>query len=154
QRLNHVSYEHVCSGVGIPQVYDFFRDSEKTPEKAETTERIAMASDRTRVIIQSALDSADPSPRCVAAIETVVSIMGAEAGNLALKVLATGGVYLAGGISMHVQPVLKSPLFLQAFRRKGRFSEVMSRIPVHLMTSKVGITGAAAYGLKTAPISG
>jgi glucokinase len=150
QRLNHVSYEHVCSGVGIPQVYDFFRDSEKTPEKPETTERINMAADRTRVIIQSALDPADPSPRCVAAIETVVSIMGAEAGNLALKVLATGGVYLAGGIAMHVQPVLKSPLFLQSFRRKGRFSEVMSRIPVHLMTSKVGIAGAAAYGLRRA----
>jgi glucokinase len=148
QRLGHVSYEHVCSGVGIPQVYDFFRDSEKTPEKAETTERIANAADRTRVIIQSALDPADPSPRCTAAIETVVSIMGAEAGNLALKVLATGGVYLAGGIPIHVQPVLKSPLFLESFRRKGRFAEVMSRIPVHLMTSKVGIAGAAAYGLK------
>jgi glucokinase len=150
QRLDHVSYEHVCSGVGIPHVYDFFRDREKTPERPGTAERIASASDRTKAIIQSALDPVEPSQRCVAAIDTVVSIMGSEAGNLALKVMAVGGVYVAGGIPIHIVPVLKSPRFLQSFRRKGRFSEMMSRIPVHLMISKVGIAGAAAYGLRRA----
>jgi glucokinase len=149
QRFDHVSYEHVCSGVGIPHVYDFFRDGEKTPEEPETTERIAMAGDRTRAIIQSALDPAEPSQRCVATIDTVVSIMGSEAGNLALKVLAVAGVYLAGGIAVNLRSALKSPRFLQSFRRKGRFSEVMTRIPVHLMISKVGIAGAAAYGLRS-----
>lgn len=74
--------------------------------------------------------------------------MGSEAGNLALKVLAVGGVYLAGGIQIHIQPALKSPRFLQSFRRKGRFSQVMSRIPIHLMIGKAGLTGAAAYGLR------
>src|SRR5262249_41529755 len=63
RQFDHVSYEHVCSGVGIPHLYEFFRDSEKTPEKPETTERIAMAGDRTKAIIQAALDPADPSPR-------------------------------------------------------------------------------------------
>ncbi len=150
QRLDHVSYEHVCSGVGIPYLYDFFRDREKTPERPETAERIASARDRTKAIIQSALDPAEPSARCVAAIDTVVSIMGSEAGNLALKVMAVGGVYLAGGIPIHIVPVLKSSRFLQSFRRKGRFSQMMSRIPVHLMISKVGIAGAAAYGLRRA----
>ena len=150
ERFDHVSYEHVCSGVGIPHVYDFFRDSEKTPEKPETTERIALAGDRTKAIIQSALDAADPSPRCAATIETVMTIMGSEAGNLALKVLAVGGVYLAGGIAVHLQSVLKSPRFLQSFQRKGRFAQVMRKIPVHLMVSKVGIAGAAAYGLRRA----
>jgi len=151
QHFDHVSYEHVCSGVGIPHVYDFFRDSEKTAEKPETTERIAMSADRTKAIVQCAFDPADPSPRCAAAIDTVVSIMGSEAGNLALKVLAVGGVYLAGGIPVHVTPVLKSPRFLQAFRHKGRFAEVMNRIPVHLMVSQVGLAGAAAYGLSHGP---
>ncbi|HXA53203.1 MAG TPA: glucokinase, partial [Candidatus Acidoferrum sp.] len=150
QRFDHVSYEHVCSGVGIPHVYEFFRDIEKTPETPEVTERIALAGDRTHAIIQTALDSVAPSPRCQATIETVVSIMGSEAGNLALKVLAVGGVYLAGGVPVHILPVMKTPRFLQAFRRKGRFSEMMSHIPVHLMISKVGIAGAAAYGLKMA----
>jgi len=148
QRLDHISYEHVCSGVGIPHVYDFFRDVEKTPENPEISERIASASDRTRAIIQAALDPAEPSIRCAAAIDTVVSIMGSEAGNLALKVLATAGVYLAGGIPVHIQPVLRSPRFLQSFCRKGRFSEMMRRIPVHLMISKVGLAGAATYGLR------
>jgi len=150
QRFEHVSYEHVCSGVGIPHVYDFFRDGEKTEERSAITERIAMSGDRTKAIIQAALDFGDPSPRSSATIETVVSIMGSEAGNLALKVLAVGGVYLAGGIAVHLQPALKSPRFLQAFRHKGRLSDLMSHIPVHLMTGKVGITGAAAYGLKRA----
>jgi glucokinase len=76
--------------------------------------------------------------------------MGSEAGNLALKVMAVGGVYLAGGIPIHILPVLKSPRFLQSFRRKGRFGEMMGRIPVHLMISKTGIAGAAAYGLRRA----
>src|SRR6185295_6405832 len=93
---------------------------------------------------------AEPSPRCVAAIETGGSIMGSEAGNLALKLMAAGGVYLAGGIPIHIQPMLKSGRFLRSFLRKGRFAEMMSRIPVHLMISKVGIAGAAAYGLSKA----
>jgi glucokinase len=150
QRLDHVSFEHVCSGVGIPHVYDFFRDREKTPEAPKIAEKIASAGDRTKAIIESALDTVEPSPRCSAAIDTVVSIMGSEAGNLALKVMAVGGVYLAGGIPVHVLPVLRSPGFLHSFRRKGRFAEMMSRLPVHLMISKVGIAGAAAYGLRRA----
>ena len=154
QRFDHVSYEHVCSGVGVPHVYDFFRDAVKTPEPHETEERIGNAADRTKAIIQSALDPSDPSPRCVATIDTVVSIMGSEAGNLALKVMAVGGVYLAGGIPVHILPALKSPRFLQSFRRKGRFSQMMARIPVHLMISKVGIAGAAAFGLRRAVKNG
>ena len=150
QRFEHVSYEHVCSGIGIPHVYDFFRDAKKTEEPPAITERIARAGDRTKAIIQAALDPTDPSPRCAATIDTVVSISGSEAGNLALKVLAVGGVYLAGGIAVHLQPALKSPRFLQSFRHKGRLAEVMARIPVHLMTGQVGIAGAAAYGLTRA----
>jgi len=150
ERLDHVSYEHVCSGVGIPNVYDYFRDRETVSERPEISERIASASDRTKAILQCALDPAEPSPRCVASVETVVSIMGSEAGNLALKVMAVGGMYLAGGIPIHIQSLLKSGRFLRSFRRKGRFEELMSRIPVHLMISRVGIAGAAAYGLSKA----
>jgi glucokinase len=107
-----------------------------------------MAADRTKAVIQAAFDPGEPSQRCAATIDTVVSIMGSEAGNLALKVLAVGEVYLAGGVHLHTQPALKSARFLQSFRRKGRFSELMGRIPVHLMISNVGIAGAAAYGLR------
>jgi glucokinase len=73
QRFEHVSYEHVCSGVGIPHVYDFFREGEKTEERPEVTERIAMAGDRTKTVIQAALDPAGPSARCAATIDAVIS---------------------------------------------------------------------------------
>jgi glucokinase len=146
-RFDHVSYERVCSGVGIPHVYDFFGADELVPETAEVSARIAAAGDRTREIIKAAFDPT-PSLRCRAAIDTVISIMGSEAGNLALKVLATGGIYIAGGIPLHILPALRGPRFLQSFRRKGRFSELMDRIPVHLIVSHVGLTGAAAFGLR------
>lgn len=150
QRFDHVSYEHVCSGVGIPYVYDFFRDEELTPETADTGARIAAAHDRTAAIIEAALDASAPSPRCTATIDTVVSIMGSEAGNLALKVLATGGVYITGGIPLHILPAMRGTRFLESFRKKGRFSEMMERIPVHIIVSHVGLAGAAAYGLRRA----
>ena len=135
-------------GVGIPHVYDFFGAEEVIPETAEVSARIAAAGDRTREIIKAALDPTTPSLRCMAAIDTVISIMGSEAGNLALKVLATGGIYVTGGIPLHILPALRGPRFLQSFRRKGRFSELMDRIPVHLIVSHVGLTGAAAFGLR------
>lgn len=149
RRFDHVSYEHVCSGIGIPHLYDFFRDAELTPEAAGISERIAAARDRTAAIIEAAMDPA-PSPRCRAAIDSVISIMGSEAGNLALKVLATGGVYITGGIPLHILPAMRGARFLESFRKKGRFSELMARIPVHVIVSRVGLTGAAAYGLRRA----
>jgi glucokinase len=148
ERFDHVSYERVCSGLGIPHVYDFFGVDEFIPETAEVGARIAAAADRTREIIKAAFDPTMPSLRCKAAIDTVISIMGNEAGNLALKVMGTGGIYIAGGIPLHILPGLRGPRFLQAFRRKGRFSELMDRIPVHLIVSHAGLTGAAAFGLR------
>jgi glucokinase len=150
QRFEHVSYEHVCSGVGIPHIYDFFRDEELTPETAETGAKIAAANDRTAAIVEAALHPSAPSPRCRATIEMVVSIMGSEAGNLALKVLATGGVYITGGIPLHILPAMRGARFLESFRKKGRLSEMMERIPVHIIVSHVGLAGAAAYGLSRA----
>jgi glucokinase len=77
-----------------------------------------------------------------------VSILGSEAGNLAIKVLATGGVYLGGGIPPRILPWLKRPTFIQAFTHKGRFSDLLSRIPVHvILHSEAALLGAASYGL-------
>lgn len=150
QRFDHVSYEHVCSGVGIPYVYEFFRDEELTPETADTGAKIAAAHDHTAAIIEAALDPSAPSPRCMATVDMVVSVMGSEAGNLALKVLGTAGVYITGGIPLHILPAMRGTRFLESFRKKGRFSEMMERIPVHIIVSQVGLAGAAAYGLRRA----
>lgn len=148
-RFDHVSYEHVCSGVGIPNVYDFLGEVERVAESPEVADQIASARDRSMPITRYALDPRNPSKRCAATIDIVVSILGSEAGNLALKVLATGGIYLAGGVTTHLLPALGDTRFLQSFRLKGRFSDMLSRIPVHVIVSRAALAGAAIYGLES-----
>src|SRR5262249_6345907 len=109
---------------------------------------IASAKDRTRAILDAALDPREPSPLCRATIDMLVSILGSEAGNLALKVLATGGVYMAGGLAGRLQGPLRGPRFMEAFTRKGRFKDLMTRIPIHVITTRAALAGAAAYGLE------
>jgi len=87
----------------------------------------------------------------IATVETFVSSLAAEAGNLAVKVLATGGVYVAGGVAGHTLAALRQPLFMESFKRKGRFADLMGRIPIRVIVSAAGLAGAAAYGLKNSP---
>jgi len=79
----------------------------------------------------------------------VVLFLAAEAGNLALKVLATGGVYIAGGIALHLLDAIRNPRFMETFARKGRFKDLMGRLPVHAITARAALVGAAAYGLES-----
>ena len=148
-RLGHVGVERVCSGIGVPNIYEFLRDAEKLPERPDVALRIASAKDRTKIIVEAALDPHHPSALCRATVEMLVSILASEAGNLALKVLATGGVYLAGGVALHLVNALKEPRFLGAFTQKGRFKDLMARIPIHLITTRAALVGAAAYGLES-----
>ena len=147
-RLGHVSVERVCSGTGIPNIYEFLRDEEKIPEQPETAELVASSKDRTKAIVEGGLDPRNPSELCRATIEVVVSILASEAGNLALKILATGGVYLAGGVALHLLPALQEPGFMQAFTRKGRFEDLVKRMPIHVITARAALVGAATYGLE------
>ncbi len=148
RRWGHVGVERVCSGIGIPNVYEFLRDEEKIPERRETEELIASSKDRTKAIVELALDPSNPSELCKATVDVVVSILASEAGNLALKVLATGGIYLAGGVALHLLATLREPRFMEVFTRKGRFEDLMKRIPVHVITTRAALVGAAAYGLE------
>jgi len=145
--FDHVSFEHVCSGIGIPHIYRYLRDVEHLPEKPDVAKLIDAAVDPSVVIISQALEALNPSKLCAATIDCFVSILGSEAGNLAVKFLATGGVYLAGGVATHTLPVIKQPAFMQRFKRKGRFAELMERIPLHVIVTPAGLTGAAACGL-------
>jgi glucokinase len=149
QRFDHVGIERVCSGIGIPNIYDYLRDVERIPENPEATKLIVGSKDRTAAIVTAALDPETPSELCATTVDTFISILAAEAGNIALKVLATGGIYLAGGVPLHMLAALKGPRFMESFKRKGRFVELMKQIPVHIVLTRAALLGAAVYGLET-----
>jgi glucokinase len=146
-QYDHVSFETVCSGLGIPHIYTYLRNQGAAPESPDVTAQLATAADPTPVIVEGALHPTTPCPLCVATLDTFASILGAEAGNLALKVLATGGVYLAGGLPMRMIPLLDAGGFVRAFRRKGRFADLLARVPIHALIGRAALIGAAGYGL-------
>jgi glucokinase len=148
RRFDHVSCERVCSGIGLPNIYAFLRDTGYAKEPDWLAEELAAADDLTPLIVNAALDDESPCELCIATLNTFVSTLGAEAGNLALKALATGGVYLGGGIPPRILPALEQERFMEAFRRKGRMSDLLARMPVHvILNPKVALLGAACHGL-------
>jgi len=148
-RFEHVSYEHICSGIGIPNIYAFFRGGAYADEPAWLAKELAEADDPTPVIVKGALDEERSCELCEMTLDAFVSILGAEAGNLALKVMATGGVYLGGGIPPRILPALESESFLQAFHAKGRHADLMERMPVHvILNPEIALLGVASYGLE------
>lgn len=143
ERLGHVSYEQVCSGMGIPNLYAYLKDSGFAEEPDWLGAELAAVSDKTPVIVSAALNTDRPCPLAAEVLRLFVSILGAEAGNLALKVYATGGVVLGGGIPPRILPALETPGFMEAFRSKGRFEDVLARMPIHVIKNpKVALLGA------------
>jgi glucokinase len=149
ERFGHVSYERVCSGKGIPNIYKFLKDNGNAVEPDWLADKLAAVNDITPIIVNTALDEEKPYLLCTKTLNIFVSILGAEAGNMALRLMATGGVYLGGGIPPRILSALDHPRFMGAFTRKGRFSEFTSRIPVHVICNpKVALLGAACHGLE------
>ncbi len=148
-KFNHVSYERVCSGgLGIPNLHDFFKETRPAEESPVVAAALREAADPTPIIVQAALTG--QCEVCRATLNTFISILGAEAGNLALKVMATGGIYLGGGIPPRILSRLQEGPFLAAFVNKGRFSELLARIPVYvILNDKAGLLGSAhcAWGI-------
>ncbi len=146
-RSDHVSVESVCSGLGIPNIYSFFKDTGSFEESDRLKEPLANVTDPTPVIINAATDKDRQCLLCKATLEMFVSILGSEAGNLALKVMATGGVFIGGGIPPRIVPALESGSFMKAFTGKGRMQAIMKKIPIHvIMNPRAALTGAAYYG--------
>lgn len=149
--LGHVSYEQVCSGVGLMNLYGFVKKAYGDTEPVWLSDLLTEAPDPSRVIIESALDEARPCLLCHETMKLFVAILGAEAGNLALKTMATGGVYVGGGITPRISRILDSSLFLKGFFNKGRISRILSDIPVHvIMNHKAPLAGAARLARQTA----
>lgn len=141
-QYGHVSYERVLSGPGLVNIYRFLRQYRRAPEPAWLTERIGDG-DPAPCISAAALAHEDAV--CDESLSLFVSIYGAAAGNVALTALAVGGVFVAGGIAPKILPRLEEGPFLEAFAHKGRFSDSMRRIPVHVVLAPdVALLGAAA----------
>jgi glucokinase len=148
-RFPHVSFERICSGKGLPNIYDYLKDSGYAEEPQWLAEQLATTLDRSPIIVNNALDKDNACEICVATLNTFVSILAAEAANLALKVLSTGGVYLGGGIPPRILPYLKGKQFMQAFTHKGRFTQMLAQMPVHIILNpKVALLGAAIHGFE------
>jgi glucokinase len=151
---DHISVERVCSGgQGIPNIYNYLKEIGYAEESDRITKQLRHTTDATPIIIRAAQDKAHPCELCAATLDMFISILGAEAGNLALKVLAIGGIYLGGGIPRRILEPLQKPLFLENLRRKGRFRELLTNIPVHVITNRqAGLIGAATYALMKFPV--
>jgi glucokinase len=138
-----VSWERVVSGLGIKNIYAFLRDVEKISEPGWLHDRM-VAEDPNAVISQCAEDGS--SSICFETMKIFTGAYGAEAGNIALRVLATGGMYLGGGIAPKILQTLRNGTFLQAFLDKGRMSPLLQSIPVRvILDDTCALLGAAAY---------
>ena len=137
-----VSTERILSGSGLVRIYRFLRDRSGVPEPAALTERMRKG-DAAAVVSRTALDQSDPV--CVQAMDLFVTAYGAEAGNVALRMLATGGVFLGGGIAPKILPWLqREALFLKAFLDKGRMRPLLQAIPVLVvLNDRAALWGAA-----------
>jgi glucokinase len=141
----HVSYERVLSGPGLFNVYSFVRDQQKEAEPAWLAEQIA-SGDKTAAVSRAALES--KCELAVKALDIFVSVYGAMAGNLALVMLANGGLYVGGGIAPKIREKLKDGTFMKAFSRKGRLSSLVQAVPVHvILEDKTALFGAARAAL-------
>jgi glucokinase len=149
KKYGHVSTERVCSGLGIPNIYNFLKQSNFAPEPAWLSEELDGAADPTPVIIRAAQQPERPCSLCRETLRLFVAILGGEAGNFALKIMATGGVYLGGGIPPRIVPELEKGDFMDFFCSKGRMKDVLEKIPVYvIMNPGCALIGSACYGLK------
>ena len=147
ERFHHASVERACAGTAVPDIYDYLCSLDPSTESATFAASLQAVQDRTPLILDAALKDADSNPLAAQTLRILVEIWAAEAGNLALKVLATGGVYLAGGLPPRVIACLQDGAFMRAFTAKGRFASMLSAVPVHVIMINAALLGAAIYGL-------
>lgn len=139
----HVSFERVVSGEGLHSIYQFLRDTKKN-EPTWFAQQL-VTGNPPALIAEAALKGTPEI--CVQALEVFVSLLGAEAGNLALKCLARGGVYVGGGIAPKILPKLRDGSLVRSFVAKGRYQRLLSTIPVWvILNDQAGLLGAASFG--------
>lgn len=143
----HVSWERVLSGDGLGYIYDFLISSgfaPSCPAVPDTNNINPSVGDRNAIISQLGISNKDPA--CIEAVRLFVELYAAEAGNLALKCLSTGGIFIGGGIAPKIQPALENDKFLNAFTAKGRFKDLLSTQSIKLsLNPKTPLIGAASF---------
>lgn len=144
KKFQRTSYERIIAGPGFFNIYEFFRSKAEYPEPEWLREKM-LSGDPSAGISQAGVEGKDQV--CVEVVKTFASLYGAEAGNLALKILATGGVYVCGGIAPKILPMIQKH-FMEAFTAKGRYSGLMKQMPVYVvLNDKTALVGAAHYAL-------
>jgi glucokinase len=144
-RHGRVSSERVLSGAGLADAYRFLRERGGDPEPAALT--AAMEAGDPAAAVRAAAERQDPV--CLRALDLFASAYAAEAGNLALRLLATGGVFLGGGIAPRILPWLRRPSFREAFADKGRLRALLEDVPIHVvLDDRAGLVGAARRALE------
>lgn len=142
-KMGHVSYDRILSGPGVLNLYNFFVEEKKREEPAWLKEEME-GQDHSAVISKNALNG--KSALCNEVLDLYVEILGQEAGNLCLKFMAVGGLYLGGGIPPKILPKLKGEAFLRGILNKGRFADFMSKVPVAvILDDKASLKGAGIY---------
>ncbi|WP_136805894.1 glucokinase [Desulfosediminicola flagellatus] len=148
RRRERVSYESLIAGPGIPNLYDFYREQIGMAEMEHVRDQMSRAADRTPIIFDNAFGD-NPCPLCGKVVDLFLNILGAEAGNLALKLYARGGIYIGGGIVPRIADRVSFDGFLANFLAKGKMAQLMTTIPVNLIRKKdAALIGAARYGLE------
>lgn len=139
----HVSYERILSGPGIATLYEFLKESGFTPEPL-AMQNIVQEKDKSALISECALNQNDPL--CLKTLELFTEIYAAEASNLALKTLSLGGVYIGGGIAPKILPLMTSNHFMKGFLSKGRFNELLGKMPVKIsLNQETALLGAMHF---------
>lgn len=140
-QFGHVSWERLVSGPGIFNIYKFLRDTGRESEPAWLAQQLK-GQDPAAVISKAALER--KSPLCERTLDLFAALLASECGNMALKVLAIGGIYLGGGIPPKILPKLKEPAFIEAFKDKGRFGPLLETFPVRVILNEyTALRGAA-----------
>lgn len=139
----HVSVERILSGIGIATIYEFLKEKGIASE-SQSLQTIDAKSDKSAKISWCAMEENDPLS--LKSMELFLEIYGAEAGNLALKSLSLGGLYIGGGIAPKILPLLENTTFYNTFINKGRFKEILQKMPLKVsLNPKTALLGAAHY---------